>query len=259
METIFLFHNSKWFTSTWVLLFTLSLIVLWVNRTRWIKGYKTFFWLIVVSILIVYCPLLAIILVPRFLPSFAEYERLSWVFFEIPLISYTLIMLAMDFKSKRNRYLFVAFFLILFMFIGSPDNRSFYLKAKNKYRISQDAVEICDKIDKLSPNGSVVICVQLEHGSHYQNGSGIDGMLYYGIRTYESRFQLQYTDIHPERYAEGNFYLFEDLSPDIDYYLCPKAGNIYRTMASYGYVYIGESENFAILQNKNKHKNGENL
>ncbi len=117
MQSIFMFHNSKWFAPIWVLLFALSLIVLWFRRDKWKKGYEVFFWLIILALLIVYCPLLAKILIPRFLPSFAEYERLSWIFFEIPLISYVLIMLSKSFSDKKNRYLFVGCFLIVFLLI----------------------------------------------------------------------------------------------------------------------------------------------
>lgn len=250
METIILFHNSKWYNPIWALLFTLCLVLLWVYRKRWEKGYDAFFWFIIVSIGVVYCPLLANILVPRFLPSYAEYERLSWIFFEVPLISYVLIKLAMEIKNKKKCYLFVACFLVLFVFIGSPDNRVFYQKPENKYRVSQDAITICDKLDELSPKGPIVLCVQLENARNYQTGSGLDGMLYYGIRTYGSRFRLQYVDIHPERYEEGEFTLNEELSENIDYYLCPKVEKIYQELVRRGYAYVDESENFAIFRNQ---------
>ena len=256
MQTIFMFHNSKWFAPTWVLLFTMSLILLWYQRDKWKKAYDTFFWLIVLAVIVVYCPVLAKILIPRFLPSFAEYERLSWIFFEIPLISYVLIRLTNGIAEKKTRYLFAACVLVVLVLIGSPDNRNFFRKAQNQYKISQDAVAICDKLNTLSPKGSPILCVMLNSHNSYWFGSGQDGNLYYGIRMYESRFPLLYHYASSEEYAQDDYILANSLPAEIDYFLCPKNDNIYRELERLGYSYVDESENFAIFHNGNAIQNG---
>ena len=257
MRSIFLFHNSKWYAPIWALLFALSLILLWFNRKKWSKGYNTFFWISTLSIGIVYCPLFARILIPRFLPSFAEYERLAWVFFETPLFAYIFIMLSQEVREKRTQKMFITTVLLVLLFFGSPDNRSLYSKPQNKYKVSQDAVVICNKINHMSPQEPIVLCVQLESSVPYNSGNGIDGALYYGIRTYESRFRLRTTFIPQEVYAQDDFYFVNELPADIDYYICPKADNVYRELNKVGYEYVDEAENFAIFHNQNKPSDGE--
>ena len=257
MQTIVLFHNSKWFSPIWALLFAMSLLVLWYQRDKWKKAYDTFFWLIILAVIAIYCPLLAKILIPRFLPSYAEYERLAWVFFEIPLISYVLIKLSENISDKKSRYLFVACILIVLVFIGKPDNRDFFKKAQNQYKISSDAITICQKMDDISPDGSPILCILLNSHDSYWFGSGLDGDLYYGIRLYESRFRLLYHYASPEEYAQDDYRLANQLPSDIDYFLCPKVNNIYKELERLGYTYVDESENFAIFHNENKSQNGE--
>ena len=259
MQDILLLHNSKWFYPVWALLFVLSLALLWFNRKKWRQGYDTFFWLIVLAIVIVYCPLLAKALIPRFLPSYGEYERLSWVFFEIPLLSYMLIMLTKSFSTQKIRYIFVAAFLSVLVLIGRPDNRNFFQKAQNQYKISPDAVSVCNKIDALSPDGPIVLCVQFGYWAPYYSGNGTDGTLYYGIRMYDSRFRLHHVYVPPERYSWDVFKISDDLPADIDYYLCPKVDVVYRELERLGYTYVDESENFAIFQNQNKQENEKGL
>lgn len=255
METIIIFHNSKWYYPFWALLFTLCLILLWWRRKDWRKGFSTFFWMIVLAIIVVYCPLLAHVLVPRFLPSWGEYERLSWVFFETPLISFTLIMLLKDLSNKQNRCLFIGAILICLLLIGSPDNRDFYNKPQNRYKISQDALDICNMMDELTPDGPIYVCVQLNSEDNYWSGNNIDGNLYYGIRTYASRFRLLYNCVFPEQYSTRD-YKMNKLPEGIDYYLCPKAATLYSELENAGYYYAGESENFAVFRHR-KDSDGE--
>lgn len=252
MQTIYLFHNYKWYLAIWPLLFALALILLWYNKNRWKEGYTVFFWLSTISVGIVYCPFLATVLVPHFLPSFAEYERLSWVFFEIPLISYILIMLAYCLKEKKSRHIFVVAFLVVLLLLGGPNNTNFFEKPQNKYKISQDVITVCDKLDTLSPSNPITLCIQLESERIYHSGVGQDGNLYYGIRTYESRFRLMRYYVSPEKYTNNSFKLADALPEEIDYYLCPKNALIYHELERLGYTYIDESENFAIFHNQNK-------
>ena len=257
VQTLLFFHNSNWFYPFWALLFSISLMLLWFYKEKWRKGFNVFFWPILLAVVIVYCPLLAKILVPRFMDSAAEYERLAWLFFEVPLMSYVFIMLTTEFKERKNALIFAMAFLALLFFFGSPDNRNYFKKADNPYKISQDAVTLCNKINALSPQGPVVLSVQLSSIDRYYYGDQLDGALYYGIRMYESRFRLKYNCIPKEQYSQDNFQLSNDLPADIDYYLCPKADNLYRELNRLGYIYVDETENFAIFHNEQKPTNGE--
>ena len=257
MQTLFFFHNSNWFYPLWAILFVISLILLWYYREKWHKGFDAFFWFILLSVIVVYCPLLAEVLVPRFMNSASEYERLGWLFFEVPLISYVFIMLAKEFKSRKHTIIFAIAFLGLLFFFGSPDNRNYFKKASNPYKISQDAVEICQKIDALSPQGPVILCVQLDSITSYYYGDHLDGALYYGIRMYESRFRLTYNCISKEQFSQDSFPLSKNIPSDTDYYLCPKVRSLYHELERLGYHYIDESENYAIFRNEQKLVNGE--
>ena len=253
MQTIFLFHNAKWYYPIWALLFALSLIILWFRRKKWEKGYNVFFWLVVLSLIIVYCPLLACILVPRFMPSYGEYERLAWVFFEIPLISYVIIKLSQDIKDKRGHHLFIILFLVILVFFGSLDNRSFYNKPHNQYKISQDAITICNIISRDSLQDNPVVCIQFRYWSFFSNGTGPEGTLYYGIRTYNSNYRLHTQFVYPWRYEEKNTVVFNSPPKDTDYYICPKISNIeniYRELNNLGYSYVDESDNFSVFYNE---------
>lgn len=257
MLTIILFHNSKWYSPVWALLFAMSLLALWCHRDKWKKAYDTFFWLIILAVIVIYCPLLAKVLIPRFLPSYAEYERLAWIFFEIPLISYVIIKLAERINNKKTQYLFVACVLITLVFVGKPDNRDFFKKPQNQYKISQDAVTICKKMDSISPEGSPILCVLLNSHDSFWYGSGLDGDMYYGIRIYDSRFRLLYHYASPDEYSQVNYRLANELPAEIDYFLCPKVDNIYKELNRLGYTYTDESENFAIFHNENKTQDGD--
>ena len=248
MQTIMTFHNSKWFYPLWALFFTLSLILLWWRRKDWQRGYLSFFWLIVGSMVIVYCPLVANILVPRFLPSWGEYERIAWVFFELPLICYIFIKLSDDIKEKKNRYLFIVVFIIILVFFGSPDNRNYFAKPQNRYKISQDAVTICDRIDSLSPDGQIDLCVLVSSPNAFKGGTGLDGTLYYGIRTYASRYTLRYVSVTQEEYSQENYQMNVDIPADTDYFICPKSKVLYRELDRLGYSYIDESEHYSIFK-----------
>ena len=204
-----------------------------------------------ISVCLLYCPVFADLLIPRFLPSFAEYERLAWIFFEIPLLSYVLLMVSEDFTKPRDRYLFIAACLAVLILFGGPDNRASFQKPLNRYKISQDALDICNKIDKLAPQGDIVLCIQLDSVNKALSGTGLDGTLFYGIRTYESRFNLRRTYISPESYEQDGFAFAEELPDDIDYYIAPKVENVYRELERLGYTYVDESENFAIFRSPN--------
>ena len=251
MQTVVLFHNSKWYSAIWALLFALCLILLWFRRKQWKTGYDALFWIIMISVCILYCPIFANTLIPRFLPSFAEYERLAWIFFEIPLLSYVLLMLSKDFTKPRDRYLFISACLAILILFGGPDNRASFQKPQNRYKISQDALDICNKIDKLAPQGEIVLCVQLDSVNKALSGTDLDGTLYYGIRTYESRFNLRRIYVSPEDYKQDGFLLAEELPDDIDYYIAPRVENVYRELERLGYTYVDESENFAIFCSPN--------
>ena len=261
MQTIIMFHNSKWYSPIWATLFALSLFFLWANRKKWHTGYDAFFWLIVISVGIIYCPLLSKALVPRFLPTYAEYERLSWVFFEIPLLSYVVIKLAKRIVSKKYRLLFIAAFLIVLTIVGSPDNRNFFDKPKNHYKIPQDSLVISNKLDELSPDGYLAVCIQVNSVNAYSYGAGFDGAFYYGLRMYNSRLKLRYVVVSQKQYNNPNFTLSDSLSQNkhLDYYICPKAKTIYDELKRLGYCYIDESEHFAIFYNLNKKKAGPGL
>ena len=252
MQSIVLFHNSKWYMPIWVLLFVLALITLWLQRDKWKSGYNTFWGLITVSLLIIYCPILSRILIPRFLSSFAEYERLAWIFFEIPLISYVLIMLSKEFSSKKRMYLFMAAFLGIFLLFGSPDNRVFFQTPHNKYKIPQDSLELDHILEKGNSSEHIVVCMQLHSSKAYSYGAGLDGSVFYGLRMKETRYLMRYKAISPKEYETDDFSLSDGLPLDIDYYICPKEESIYRELERLGYVYIDTSENFAVFFNPNK-------
>ena len=249
MQNVFLLHNSKWYSPIWALLFALSLMLLWLNRDKWKKGYDAFFWLIILAVGIVYCPLLANILIPRFLPSFAEYERLSWIFFEIPLLSYMLVSLSKDFSKKQSGQLFIFACLVVLILIGSPDNRNFFQKPQNQYKISQEAIYYSDLINDYSPDGQVVVCVQVDSENDYKSGENLGGNLYYGIREYDPRLILRHMSVHPEQYMDSNFVFPERIPSYVDYYICPKSPVIYQELIRIGYKYFNESENYAIFSN----------
>ena len=249
VQTIFEFHNMKWFSPIWALLFALSLILLWLLKDKWDKGYSAFFWLIIAAVIIVYCPLLADILVPRFLLSGAEYERLAWIFFEIPLLSYVLIMLAKDLKSRKLQFLFAAAFLVVLLLVGSPDNRSFFKIPRNPYKISQDTIYISDLVDSLSPDGQVVLCVQVDSENDYKSGENTAGNLYYEIREYDPRLILRHMSVQPEDYRKSDFEFPEKIPSYVDYFICPKDETISRKLTETGFEYVDESDNFSIFYN----------
>lgn len=248
METIITFHNAKWFYPIWALFFALSLILIWWRRKEWQKGYATFFWLVTGAMVIVYCPLLAYTLVPRFLPSWGEYERLAWIFFELPICVYAAMNLSEDLESKKSRRLFLLAVLAILIVFGSPDNRNYYSKPQNKYKISQDAVTICDKIDALSPKGKANVCIMLDSADAYRSGNGLGGTLYYGIRSYESRILLTFIAVSPEEYLQDNYTMSVDIPSGTDFFISPKTNTVYRELERLGYTYIDESENYSIFK-----------
>ena len=248
-----MFNNSKWFSSLWALLFAFCLILLWWKRKQWQTGYKALFWTIILAVMIIYCPLLASFLIPRFLPGYPEYERLAWVFFEIPLISFVLIKLAQELKTKKDKTLFGIVIVIILILIGSPDNREYYRKPENVYKMSGDALTICTMIENDTDKPSPLLSIQLKSPKSVRAGSSTDGRMYYGIRHYDSSFIVKPRYISVEDYNKSGFsYNNKTLPVDTDYFIAPKNDHVYKALERKNYVCIGESENFGVFRNESK-------
>ena len=294
IQELIKFHNFHWYSPVWLMLFLLCLAVLCLagrgpgssaahrpvdpgtdnSRHRraagdgsdpWRHGRRMFLPLVPLAILVAYCPLLMKILVPGFLPSYLEYERLTWLFFEFPLMAYVVVtaagILRQDApgRSSGSRgsaarsaeltppLLILAFLFVCFLF-SQPDNRRYFTKPENPYKISQEAVDACDIISRDNDGAKAVVCVQLDHSFVRQDDLNTGSLIYYGIRQYDARYEMCRKIIQPRAYREADFTMDGKIPEGTDYYLAPKVKKISRELRRLDYTKVGETSNYNVFR-----------
>ena len=263
MKVIAEYHNFQWYFTVWLMAFLVCVMILWYKRGEMKRGKDMFIPMIPLAAIVVYNPLTAALLVPRFLPTYLEYARLAWLFFVIPVIAYVTVMLQKSLEGKLRRFLFVAAVLFTLFLFSNPDNRRFFVKAQNPYKISQDALDACALINADSAKAvdaeaggasdsdarDIDVVVQTRSHDYPRDNMGADGRLFYGLRQYENRYNVFGRVVPKGYYTDPARDLSEQATPDTDYYICPKSRALYKKLKNLHYSKIGETENFAIFRN----------
>lgn len=269
MKELIKFHNFHWFTPVWLILFLLCLTLLYFagregndgsGRSGWQRGREAFLPFVPLAMLVAYCPLTISILVPGFLPSYLEYERLTWLFFEFPIIAFVIISLKNDLKApagsehdlrlKAVRFLFVAAVLFVCFLYSQPDNSRYFKTPENPYKISQEAVDACDIIRNDNGGAPAKVCVQIKRSFVRQDDLSKESLLFFGMRQYDARYQMRKKIIQPKAYKRDGFTMKEEALTGYDYYLAPKVKVITRELKRLGYARIGATEHYNVFRLK---------
>ena len=269
MQELIKFHNFHWYTPVWLILFLLCLILLcFAGRSgsgrdsgSWQRGRAAFLPLVPLAMILAYCPLTMKVLVPAFLPSYLEYERLTWLFFEFPLIAFVIISLKNDLKVpegsghnlrlKAVRFLLVAGVLFVCFLYSQPDNRRYFIHPENPYKISQEAVDACEIIRKDNDGAPATVCVQIKRSFARQDDLSKESLLFFGMRQYDARYQMRKKIIQPKAYNRPDFSIKAGTLKDFDYYLAPKLKVITKELKRLHFIRIGKTAHYNVFRKEN--------
>ena len=259
----------KWIYAGWIVMYAISLFLLFKNRNNWDIKIKKVITLIGLSILLFFCPLTVKLLYGRILPGFAEYERLSWLFFMAPVMSYTFVKIIDGLRKKQQIKGAIAFIVFCFILSASPLFTRAYKETENINKVPDYVIEVSDAITNDSncygddtlfgvrqvasdKNGKPIKPTVLIQIDNVINGwAGND--LFHGIRQYTSAPILRRKIITGDEYNSDSFSISKyDNLLKYEYFVCTNNENLRKQAESYGFELIEELEDYVVYKNTNE-------
>ncbi|SEI47879.1 Broad specificity phosphatase PhoE [Lachnospiraceae bacterium A10] len=238
----------RWYSAAWLLIYAVSLIILYVKRKKWGEniGYVILFTLS--TALIMYCPLVAKTIVGRLLPTYLEYERLSWLMFIDPICAFVVIKIIQG-QERIKRCKTVAVLLVLLLCISDVTIISRdYSMAENYMKVPDDVVIISDTLIEDIENAGVsnrpIVMVQED-----ENRGMMGGWMSSGIRQYTSAPIVNPVVITPEEYTSDGFKLDNYGVMDCQYLVCSKDSNVKKQAIDIGFQVLVDGERYSLLKN----------
>ena len=259
----------KWIYASWAVMYVVSLFLLFKNRNSWDIKIKKVITLIGLSILLFFCPLTVKMIYGRILPGFAEYERLSWLFFVAPVISYTFVKIIDGLRKKQQIKGAIAFIVFCFILSASPLFTRAYKETENINKVPDYVVEISDAITNDSncygddtlfgvrqvasdKNGKPIKPSVLIQIDNVINGwAGND--LFHGIRQYTSAPVLTSVIIPEDAYSAELFNISKyDNLLKYEYFVCDNNTNLRNQAELFGFELIKEVDDYVVYKNSNE-------
>ncbi len=175
-----IFWNNKIPIIVICLISTISIIVF---RKYFEKGFWIFGIYSVVCLLLYACNPIFINLASAY--YLGEKQTTVRVFLVIPIIlteAYFLAQLATRFKKLWRFIPIFAMMVVVYLYGVSADERHFFLKAENKYKVHNESIEIADMINEDQDGKRACVYIQDCQDFYYPTGS-----INYGMRHYTSR------------------------------------------------------------------------
>lgn len=177
MEIVSFLNNQFWGDSSYMVLLTISLILMLWNKKKNTRAKMVAVYSILVLFLIIYNPFVA----PYGLHFFAEdqwaYMRIFYLLPLMPVIAYALTDYyadKVDITEKPGRKAaFLAVIILTVLLCGQTFGSSMYIKAQNIYKVDGQALTLADTIK--ADSGAEKIRVLLPANDN----------IIYGIRQYE--------------------------------------------------------------------------
>lgn len=239
----------KWPSAGWILLYVICLIVLFHNRDKWGDKVKASLIFIGISMVLFLCPLFAKVMVGTLLPSYLEYERMTWLLFIVPVCAFVIVKLLYQMK-RRTRKKAVGISLIALLFIS---NISFisrgYSTAENLLKVPDDVITISEALlDDAGYNDDPTVKPQVLVQEEADNGT-IGNWMYHGIRQYTSAPQLTPIYISEEEYDKEDFDILNYGLMNYEYFICSNSENLKEQAEASGYEMLVETDEYVLYKN----------
>lgn len=256
----------KWVNGGWIIMYVISLLLLFLKRKEWDDKTKKTFIFVILSILFFFFPVTAKLIYNSILPGFAEYERVSWLFFVIPLIAYALVKNLEGLRRKQVIKVLIGFVAICVLLSGKTLFSREYRESENLYKVPDYVITISDAIindskcygdDKLlgfrqvasDENGKPVKPSVLVQTDTSING-WLGDDLFHGIRQYTSAPVLKQITITKDAYNSNSFNISKyDNLLEYEYFVCTNNENLRKQAESYGFELIEELEDYVVYKN----------
>lgn len=235
MEIISFLNNQFWGDSGYMILLTLSLIMILWNKKNNVRAKTVAIYSVLVLVLIIYNPLAAPIGLHFFSEDSWAYLRIFYLLPLMPLIAYAATdyyadaVDAAESVGKKLKYLAVICMIIVVS--GCTFDESLYVRAENPYKIDQQALDISEMI--LSDSGGKTRAVMPE-----------DDVIVYGIRQYTADIVVAArTDG-----IDGEAALAElESGYDFQYIVLGKDKETLRMLEKHSYECIGSTEDYYVV------------
>ena len=255
----------KWIYASWAVMYVISLFLLFKNRNSWDIKIKKVITLIGLSILLFFCPLTVKMIYGRILPGFAEYERLSWLFFVAPVISYTFVKIIDGLRKKQQIKGAIAFIVFCFILSASPLFTRAYKETENINKVPDYVIEISDVITEDSGcyEGEIYgvrqvakddkgkwikpkVLIQLDEAYNIHAGDDFK----YGIRQYSSALVLSEIVIPNTTYNSSSFELAKYANLfNYEYFVCSDNEYLRRQAEKQGFELLKKVGDYAVYKN----------
>ncbi len=255
----------KWIYAGWAVVYVISLFLMFKNRNSWGINVKKVIVLIALSVLLFFCPLTVKLVYGRMLPGFAEYERLSWLFFVVPVISYTFVKVIYGLKKRQRIKGIIAFITFCFILSESPFFTRYYKGIENNNKVPDYVIEIGDAITedggcydgtlygvrqvaKDDKGNWIKPKVLFQLDEQYNIHFGDD--LRYGIRQYASALVLSEVVIPESTYNSSSFNLAEYANLlNYEYFVCSDNEYLRNQAEECGFELLKEVDDYVVYRN----------
>ncbi len=234
----------KWPSAGWFLIYVICLLLMYRNRKRWGTEVKSILCFIGLSILLFLCPIFAKIMTSSLLPSFLEYERMTWLLFIGPVVAYTLVKIISDLKPGKRKKMLASIIVVAVLLSNVTIFSRGYKIADNWLKIPEDVLGISEAIMEDATQTKPVVLVQEE-----QDNGLIGNWLYHGIRQYTSVPVLVPLYISSEEYSTEWFSLINYNLMNYQYFVCTNADSLRTQAEAAGFELIYESDEHLLFKN----------
>ena len=259
----------KWVNGGWIIMYAISLLLLFFKRKEWSVKTKNAFVFVIISILFFFFPVTAKLIYNTILPGFASYERISWLFFVIPLIAYTLAINLKELRRKQVVKILIGFVVICVLLSGKTLFSRDYRGSENSYKVPDYVIAISDAIindsncygdDTLlgarqvatDKNGKLIkpnVLIQTKTGINKWLGDD----LFHGIRQYTSAPVLTSVIIPEDAYSAELFNISKyDNLLKYEYFVCDNNTNLRNQAELFGFELIKEVDDYVVYKNSNE-------
>ena len=240
-------HNlqfHKWASSGWILLFIISLLYIIYKRNNIGKKIDVAIVFLLLSIVLYFSPVFSKIMLQHFLPSYLEYERLSWLFFSREIIAFSGVLFIMNLEKKR-RFSAIGIMLCFCLLISNVSfiSRGFKL-SENIYKVPDDVISISDAIISDTVDEKPQVLVQVEN---YDAAAGDE--MYHGIRQYTSKPVLSMLNLNPETYNAEDFDLSDYSVMNYQYFVCHNENLLCTQAEDAGFDLLKKTDNYCLYKN----------
>lgn len=241
-------QTHKWISGGWILLFVICLLWMYLNRKRWNDNTKSICIFIGAAVVVVYNPVFAKLMIKSFLPSYLEYERVSWLLFINPLCAYVIVKTIQKLKKERRNKAFVVLLICGLLISNVALVSRGYTIPENSLKVPDDVISISESLIKDSSSDAEESKPQVLVQETEERDKMGDWM-YHGIRQYTSVPVLTKVVIPYEDYIDEDFNLALYGLMDYEYFVCHNISEIREQAQAAGFELLLETDDYCLYKN----------